>query len=53
MEIKKFKLVIMSSYSPNQGYRKWYEFQPQYSNETVYINLENINKDETKISNIK
>ena len=53
MEIKEFKLVEMSSYSPDQGYRKWYEFQPQYSNETVYINLENINKDETKISNIK
>lgn len=53
MKIKEFQLVEMSSYSPEEGYRKWYEFQPQYSNETVYINLENINKDETKISNIK
>lgn len=47
MEIKEFKLVEMSSYSPDQGYKKWYEFQPQYSdNEIIYINLENINKNE-------
>ena len=47
MEIKEFKLVEMSSYSSDQGYRKWYEFQPQYSNNgIIYINLENINKDE-------
>lgn len=39
MEIKEFKLVEMSSYSPDQGYRKWYEFQPQYNNKIAYINL--------------
>ena len=46
MEIKKFELVEMSSYSPEQGYRKWYEFQPQYNDNIICINLENINKNE-------
>ena len=53
MKIKEFQLVEMSSYSPEEGYRKWYEFQPQYSNEIVYINLENISNNGTEISNIK
>jgi len=53
MEIKKFQLVEMSSYSPKEGYRKWYEFQPQYSDEIVYINLENVSNNGTEISNIK
>jgi len=53
MEIKKFQLVEMSSYSPKEGYRKWYEFQPQYSDEIIYINLENISNNEAEISNIK
>ena len=51
MEIKEFTLVEMSSYSPDQGYRKWYEFQPQYSNETVYINLGEINKNADRTDN--
>ena len=51
MEIKEFKLVEMSSYSPDQGYRKWYEFQPQYDNKTVYINLGEINKNAGRADN--
>ena len=47
MKIKEFKLVIMSSYSPKQGYRKWYELQPQYNNNIIQINLENLNKNES------
>lgn len=47
MEIKEFKLVEMSSYSPEQGYKKWYEFQPQYNNNIIQINLENLNKNES------
>ena len=47
MKVKEFKLVKMSSYSPEEGYREWYEFQPQYNNDNVvYINLENLNKNE-------
>ncbi len=46
MKVKEFKLVEMSSYSPEEGYRKWYEFQPQYNNNIIQINLENVNKDE-------
>ena len=45
MDIKEFKLVEMSSYSPEQGYKKWYEFQPQYNNNVIYINLENIKQE--------
>lgn len=41
MKIKEFKLIEMSSYSPEEGYRKWYEFQPQDNDNTIYINLEN------------
>ena len=51
MEIKEFKLVEMSSYSPEQGYKKWYEFQPQYSDEIVYINLGEINKNVNRADN--
>ena len=51
MEIKKFELVEMSSYSPEQGYRKWYEFQPQYSDEIVYINLGEMNKNAGRTDN--
>ena len=46
MEIKEFILVEMSSYSPDQGYKKWYEFEPQYNDNITCINLENINKNE-------
>lgn len=51
MEVKEFKLVEMSSYSPDQGYRKWYEFQPQYSDEIVYINLGEMNKNADRTDN--
>ena len=46
--IKEFKLVVMSSYSLEQGYRKWYEFQPQYNNEVININLENIKQEKNE-----
>ena len=45
MKVKEFKLVKMSSYSPEEGYREWYEFQPQYNDNIIQINLENLNKD--------
>lgn len=35
MKIKEFKLVKISSYSPNKGYREWYEFQPQYNDNII------------------
>lgn len=47
MKIKEFKLVEISFYSPEQGYKKWYEFQPQYNNNIIQINLENLNKNES------
>lgn len=43
MKVKEFKLVEMSSYSPDQSYRKWYEFQPQYDDKIININLGNTN----------
>ena len=46
MKIKEFKLVKMNSYSPDEGYREWYEFQPQYNDNIIQINLENLNKNE-------
>lgn len=52
MEIKEFKLVEMSSYSPEQGYKKWYEFQPQYCDTGItYINLGEINKNVNRADN--
>ena len=35
MKVKEFKLVKMSSYSPEEGYREWYEFQPQYNDNII------------------
>lgn len=51
MKIKEFQLVEMSSYSPLRGYRKWYEFQPQYSDEIVYINLGETDKNASRTDN--
>ena len=52
MEIKEFKLVEMSSYSPEQGYKKWYEFQPQYCDTGItYINLGEMNKNVDRVDN--
>ena len=42
--IKFFITVKLSSYDPNNGYREWYELQPQYDNENIYINMEHINE---------
>lgn len=44
MKIVKFIMVKLSSYDPNNGYQEWYELQPQYDNENIYINMENINE---------
>ena len=46
MKLVKYIVVELSSYDPNNGYRKWYELQPQYDNdnENIYINMENINE---------
>ena len=44
MELVKYIVVELSSYDPNNGYRKWYELQPQYDNENIYINMENTNE---------
>ena len=36
-----FIVVEMSSYDPENGFRKWYELQPQYDDINININLEN------------
>ena len=38
----KYIVVKMSSYDSINGYREWFEFQPQYDKNNIYINLENI-----------
>jgi len=44
MKLVKYIVVKLSSYDPDNGYREWYELQPQYDNENIYINMENINE---------
>ena len=44
MEITHFIVVKMSSYDPQNGFKEWYELQPQYDNNTITINMENINE---------
>ena len=40
----KFIVVKLSSYDPDNGYREWYELQPQYDDKNIYINMENTNE---------
>ena len=42
MDLVKYIVVKLSSYDPDNGYREWYELQPQYDNEDIYIDMENI-----------
>lgn len=44
MKIVKYIVVKMSSYSPENGYKEWYELQPQYDTDSIFINMENINE---------
>lgn len=39
-----FIVVEMSSYDPDNGYKRWFEIQPQYDNKNIYINMENMNE---------
>ena len=48
MEIKEFKVCKLSIYSLEEGFKEWYEFQPQYDSNMICINLEKINKQENK-----
>ena len=41
----KFIVVKLSSYDPDNGYREWYEIQPQCDDNNIYIiDMENINE---------
>ena len=42
--IKLFITVKLSSYDLNNGYREWFEIQPQYDNDIITINMEHINE---------
>ena len=42
--IKFFIAVKLSSYDSNNGYKEWFEIQPQYDNDTITINMEYINE---------
>ena len=42
--LKFFIAVKLSSYDLNNGYREWFEIQPQYDNDTITINMEHINE---------
>ena len=44
MEITHFIAVKMLSYDPQNGFKEWYELQPQYNNENIYINMEKIDE---------
>ena len=44
MKLIKYIVVKLSFYDFNNGYREWYELQPQYDNENIYVNMENINE---------
>ena len=44
MKSAKYIVVKLSSYDPDNGYREWYELQPQYDDENIYINMEYINE---------
>lgn len=44
MKITYFIAVKLSSYTLNDGYREWFEIQPQYDNDIITINMENINE---------
>lgn len=42
MKLVKFIVVKLSSYNYNNDYREWYELQPQYDDNIITINMENI-----------
>ena len=44
VEQLKYIVVKMSSYDPENGFREWYELQPQLGQNDICINLENINE---------
>ena len=46
MEIKNFKICKMSTYTPEEGIKEWYELQPQYDNKIILINLNKTNGDQ-------
>ena len=37
-----FIVVKMTSYDSENGFKEWYELQPQYDTNEIYINMENI-----------
>ena len=37
-----FIVVEMSSYDPDNGYRRWFEIHPQSNPNEVFIDLENM-----------
>jgi hypothetical protein len=43
-EITHFIVAKVSSYNPQNGFKEWYELQPQYDNNIITINMENINE---------
>ena len=45
MEVTYFIVVKASSYDPQNGFREWFEIQPQYDNKEICINMEKINED--------
>ena len=44
MEQLKYVVAKVSSYDPENGFREWYELQPQLDENTICINLENVNE---------
>ena len=35
MKIVKFIVIKMEIYDPENGYKEWFEFQPQYNNDII------------------
>ena len=44
MKSVKYIVVKMSSYDPQNDFKEWYELQPQYDNNTITINMEDIHE---------
>lgn len=46
MKNKFFNLIKMSSYSPTEGYKEWFEIIPCIDNKEIYFNLKKIEEQE-------
>ena len=44
MEKMHYIVVKVSSYDPENGFREWYELQPQLNENHICINLESLNE---------